>query len=254
MFLLILRKYERRRLRIIRSILIVEDVHEQRNYLIECAARYNSTIKIYSTDRSSEAINIVNNYDIDAFFIDIHLIDGNGFDLAKKIRSINKYNFVPIVFISGLRTKEMEAFHDIHCYDYILKPYTRKTIENIMMRIMVDYFEQENDDKKYLNLEYKGVKQQVLLKDIIIVESINRRIFIRTKNEQIKYKQININQFIEKLPDHFIQIHQSIIVNKDYIEKIDISGNCIKLREIAEGIPIGVSYRKKVGELIHGVL
>lgn len=197
---------------------------------------------------------IVKNNDIDAFFIDIHLIDGNGIELAKEIRNIKKYQFVPIVFISGIRTKEMEAFHDIHCYDYILKPYTRKDIENIMMRIMVDYFEQEKADKKYLNLEYKGLKQQILLKDIIIVESINRRIFIRTKHEEIKYKQINIIQFVEKLPDYFIQIHQSIIVNKDYIEKIDITGSCIKLSGIAESIPIGVSYRKKVGELIHGVL
>jgi len=238
----------------IRSILIVEDIREQRNYLIENASKFNSGIRIYSTDSKSEALEIVKDNDIGAFFIDIQLTDGNGIDLAKEIRKIKKYQFTPIVFITGVRTKEMEAFHDVHCYDYILKPYTRKTISDIMARIMVDYFDPGRDEIQYLSLDFKGVKQRIVVKDIVMVESRNRRIFIRTQYEEIKYKYLNITQFAKELNDQFLQIHQSILINCDYIEKIDMAHNYIKLKGLPDCVPIGVSYKKKVGEQISGVL
>lgn len=232
------------------SILIVENVQEQRQFLMECASGFNSDIKIYSTDKKSEALRIINNNDIAAFFLDIRLADGSGIELAREIRKNKKYQFTPIIFITGVYTKEMEAYRDIHCYEYIIKPYSRKSISDIMQKIMVDYFEQT--EIKYLNLEFKGLKQRVNIKDIIYVECVRRRIFIRTQYENIPYRFMNIGQFCKELPDYFSQIHQSIIVNRNYVEKIDTTNNMIKLKGVSESVPIGVSYRKKVGELIHG--
>lgn len=234
----------------IRSILIVEDILEQRNFLAESANKFNSEIQIHSTDRISEALKIINTYDIGAFFIDIQLADGSGIDLAMEIRKIKKYQFTPIIFITGVRSKELEAFHEIHCYDYIIKPYTRKTITDIMSKIMVDYFDQFTEDAKYLILDFKGVKQKININDILLVESKNRRIYIRTIYEEIPYKHMNISQFAKELPDYFFQIHQSIIVNKKYIEKIDVNSHFVKLRGLSYEVPIGVSYKKRVGDHI----
>lgn len=239
---------------VIRSILIVEDIREQRNFLVESALKFNSGFIIHSTDKKSEALEIVNNNDIGAFFIDIQLADGSGIEFAREVRKIKKYQFTPMIFITGVRSKEMEAFHDIHCYDYILKPYTRKTISDIMARIMVDYFDQVKEDITYINLDFKGLKQRINIKDIIYVECKNRRIFIRTQYEEVKYKHMNISQFAKELPDQFIQIHQSIIVNRDYIEKIEMNHNTIKLCGLTDSVPIGISYKKRVGEQINGVL
>jgi two-component system LytT family response regulator len=234
----------------IRSLLIVEDNRDQRNYLVESALKFNSGITIHSTDKRSEAIKIVNQEDIGAFFIDIQLLDGSGIELAKEIRTIKKYQFTPIVFITGMRTKELEAFHDVHCYDYILKPYTKKTITDVMSKIMIDYFDQLNEEPNYLTLDFKGLKQRVNLKDILLVESRSRRIIIWTQYEEIKYKSMNLSQFAKELPAHFIQTHQSFLVNREYIEKVDMISNCIFLKGLKDNIPIGTSYKKKVGEQI----
>ena len=222
--------------------------------MIESATNFNPEIKVHSTDKQSEALDILDTNDIGAFFIDIQLTDGNGIELAKEIRKRKNYQFTPIVFITGNRSKELEAFHNIHCYDYILKPYTRKTIAEIMSKIMIDYFSQVKDDSTYLNLDFKGLKQRVNLKDIIMVESRNRRIFIKTIYEEITYKHMNISQFIKGLPEQFLQVHQSIVINCDYLDKIDMHSNYVRLRGINESIPIGVSYKKKVGEVINGFL
>lgn len=156
------------------SIFIVEDVKEQRQFLMENAMGYNSEIKIFSSDKQSEAMEIIRNNEMDAFFLDIQLVDGSGLELANQIRNIKQYQFTPIIFITGVKTKEIEAFRKIHCYDYILKPYTRKSISDIMKKIMVDYFDQCEEDIKYLNLEFKGIKQRINIKDIVYIESKNR--------------------------------------------------------------------------------
>lgn len=63
---------------------------------------------------------------------------------------------------------------------------------------------------------------------------------------------MNISQVTKELPNYFIQIHQSVIVNLNYVEKIDLGNNTIKLNGMSDTIPIGVSYRKKAGEMLRG--
>lgn len=236
------------------SILIVEDDFAQQKYLIESAQSCNPSIQIHSTGRKADAMRIAEEYKIEAFFIDIQLVDGNGIDLAKELRSITRYQFTPIVFITGVPTKEMEAFHGVHCYDYILKPYSNVEIETVMRKILVDYLQQSNVEVKYITLEFKGVKQRVGIKDILMIERKNRKIYVKTKFEDIEYKHMNIVQFLDELPRNFIQIHQSIIVNEDYIQKIDMASSFLTLKDLDEALPIGVSFRKKVGERINGIL
>lgn len=236
------------------SILIVEDDNVQRKDLISIAKNCNSNIRIFHTESIETAYTISENHEIGAFFVDILLVDGTGIEFAKKIRSIKRYQFTPIIFITGVPTKEMEAFHDIHCYDYILKPYTEESVKKIMNKILVDYFEQITDHDKYLDLEFRGIKQRINTKDILLIESKNRKIFIRTKYEEIRYRHMNLSQFIKELPDNFIQIHQSIVVNPIYIEKIDKTNNQLYMKNIKEIVPIGTSFKKRVGELINGIL
>ena len=236
------------------SILIIEDDKAQCEKLIEIAKKCNSSIKIFNADGKKGGLNIAEKKDIGAFFIDIQLVDGNGIDLAKSIRKIKKYQFTPIIFITGVPTKEMEAFHDIHCYDYILKPYTDEAVLFVMKKILIDYFESDTEQNKYIILEFKGIKQRVNTTDIIMIESKNRKLFIRTQFEEIRYKHMNIGQFLKKLPEQFVQVHQSIIINTNYIVKINMPNNELIMDKIHNSVPIGVSYKKKVGGYINGIL
>lgn len=235
-------------------MLIVEDDQNQREYLIDCAYRINPKIKVLSTDSYNEAIKIIEKNDIKIVFIDIQLIDGNGMDLAKYIRKISKYQFTPIVFITGTPTKEMEALHEIHCYDYILKPFTKTTLEKVMSHILIDYLEAYDKANQYVCLDFKGLKQKINSDDILFIESRNRKIIIRTKYEEIIYKHISLQTFMKELPEHLIQVHQSFIVNKDHMEKINQYEKSISLVGIKTKIPIGVSYKKIVGEQSSGII
>lgn len=235
------------------AILIIEDDFDQRLSLVNSAKRINGDVEIYHTDSIAEAFNISIDKEIKAFFIDIMLIDGSGIELAKKIRGVNRYKFTPMVFITGILTKEMEAFRKIHCHDYIIKPYTQDDIDRIMESILMDYFGQFKPREKYLNLQFRGIKQRINIGDIVYVESKNRKIFIRTRYEEIWYKHMNLTKFMKELPKFFIQVHQSIAVNPDYIRKYDKGNNQLFFHSIGEYIPVGISFKDRVGEMMNEV-
>ena len=146
----------------------------------------------------------------------------------------------------------MEAFHNIHCYDYILKPYTEESVIAIIEKILIDYFDHNIYKNKYIILEFKGIKQKVNTKDIILIESKNCKIFIRTQFEEIRYKHMNLSQFSKNLPEQFLQVHQSILVNTDYIIKINMSNNELVMKILANTIPIGVTYKRRYMNILMG--
>jgi two-component system LytT family response regulator len=236
-----------------RNILIVEDNLQQREYFAKIALEINQNIKVKTAASAKEAFKIAKENDIDAFFIDIRLVDDNGIKLAKKLRCFQKYKFTPMIFITALPTKEMEAFHDIHAYDYLIKPFKKSVLEQIMRNILIDYFESIDDQQeKYLILDFKGIKQKISLSNICYIEYRYRKIVIVTQYEEIIYKHISIKKFITQLDRRFIQVHQSFVVNKEFVEKIDLRQKEIALLKRKERIPIGTNYKKKIGEIFDG--
>jgi two-component system LytT family response regulator len=206
------------------KILIVEDNEIQRKLLIEMVQNINSNLDIMSTDSVKEAIMISDIYDIEAFFIDILLIDGSGIELAKRLRKAKKYQFTPIVFVTALRSKEIETYREIHSYDYIVKPFTEDVLKKTMDNILTDYLEIRSEQKKnkYIYLQMNSINQRINFENILYIEYLFRKIMITTMHEKIKYKHVPLKKFAEKLSDDFVQIHQSIVVNKVHINKINL--------------------------------
>ncbi len=236
----------------LKRILIVEDDEPQREFLNEIALRINSGLELYSTGSFNEAIDIMKSNLIEAFFLDIQLEDGNGIELAKKIRRMNQYKFTPIIFLTAVPTKEMEAFHDIHSYDYLIKPYSRERLEKVMKPILVDYpIVGKQMEEELLQLDFKGVFLNVKMSDVKYIESRNRRIWIVTDKEEIKYKVMPIRQFNNLLNNDFYRVHQSFIVNIKTVGGFDLKEQWITIREQKRKIPVGTSYKKTIEEALN---
>lgn len=229
-------------------ILLVEDHVDQLEYLKTSIKRVDSKLELLSATTIQDAELLVEENEISAFFLDIQLPDGSGIEFAKKLRDTKKYHLTPIVFITGLITKELDAFRNTHCYDYIVKPFSYERIVEIIKRLFLDFVD-DSMDEKHVILEYKGVRQRLELKEIIYIESRRRKLFIVTHNEVIDYKVMGIPKFLESLDERFVQVHQSFAINRDYIEKTDVPQSLIKMKKIEELIPIGRSYRRKVKEI-----
>lgn len=235
-----------------RSVLIIEDNVKQRKYIVDTAIEINPSIEIIETGSGIKAYEILKDKYIDAFFIDIQLEDYCGIDLANEIRKIKHYKFVPIVFITGIASREMIAFHEVHCYDYIIKPFSKIKLKEVLVSILVDYVNKKVDEEIKIEIEYKGIKQFINTSDILFVEVKNRKILITTKYEEISYKHIALTTFYKTLPEYFFQVHQSFIINGNLIKKCDFVQKIIQLNGSQVDIPIGIKYVNTLKEHING--
>ena len=84
------------------TVMIVED-DDQLLFLIDKKLTINkiNTILVNSTKRFTEIMNLSDLPDIDLFWLDFYLGDGDAFGLIEKIKSIKKYKDTPIIIVSN---------------------------------------------------------------------------------------------------------------------------------------------------------
>lgn len=225
-----------------KQILIMEDEQEILDFLVNQAQVVNHKLKVFGVASVEEARDLLEHETFDAFFVDIQLKDKNGLEFAKSLRKEKNYQFTPIVFITGVPTKELEAFKKVHCYDYILKPFTEDEINRVFNDILVEYAKKFKEAK--LTLKFKEVNQVIDQKDIILVEVRNRIIHIHTTLGEIKYKRMSLRKFMDLLDRRFLQVHQGYIVNSEMITSYNTNTNTLSLDECV--VPVGRSYQKTV--------
>lgn len=108
------------------NILIVEDEYANRMLLkdiLEDIDEYD--LKIYESETGGDAIDIMNNNNIELVFVDMKLPDMNGKDIGQVAKGI-------VVLITG-----MEMNEDLYSHwadEYIQKPYDEKDILNIIKK------------------------------------------------------------------------------------------------------------------------
>lgn len=161
------------------SIIIVEDDSIQRDILKRMILSVCDFVKIYEADSEMSALEIILNNDINMFLIDISLKQSSGLDLAMKIRSISKYEFRQIIFLTTHMEYITQAFKQTHCYDYIVKPYDKNDVQAMLNKIIlnetsdlnnkVDNYSEEKDKEIVITLK-NGVYVGIKVNDIIFIE------------------------------------------------------------------------------------
>ena len=81
-----------------------------------------------------------------------------------------------------------------------------------------------------------------LYKDILYFSSQNKKVHLVLKDGQKEFNG-KLKEIAKKIPGNFIQIHQSYLINFDYIE--ECSYESVKMKN-GDTIPISQPYRKSV--------
>lgn len=150
---------------------------------------------------------------LDILFLDIELIETTGIAVANYIRDTLNDRSMQIVYISRVSSYAQKLFKT-QPMDFLIKPITQENVEatlNVAMKILG-----KNQGK--FEFQYGKEYYYIPLKDIMYFCSEGRKVKIVTSSGihefYGKLKDVNL-----RLPQHFIFIHQSYIVNKQYIEK-----------------------------------
>lgn len=229
------------------NIIICEDENVIRRKieaaLNEISIKHDIDIEVsLSTADPLEAYNYVVNKKTDILLLDIDLKDNtmDGIKLGNELRKIDK-NII-IVFISSRLEKIFECF-TCNPFDFIPKPSINPHLEETILRIMTN--------KLYVpHGNFIKIKNNVINTDeiIYIEKQLAKALFYSYSSCTEIY--ISFLQLLSCLPDNFIQINKSYIVNKLFIIDINTIEKNIYLKN-GQVLKYSTKFIKDIGGILN---
>ncbi|KMQ64603.1 hypothetical protein ACM46_10135 [Chryseobacterium angstadtii] len=184
---------------------------------------------------------------IDIIFLDINLPGLNGLELASIISTKTK-----IIFTTAYSQYAVESYEK-NAADYLLKPIPFNRFLSSIIKVK-DLIEQKDtsgkeiedaDQQEYFFIKtgYETVK--IYFRDLKYIEGSREYIFLHTtQGKQMCYKRMK--EMAERLPEQFVRVHHSFIVNINHISKVD----SVQVFIQEDRIPIGTTYKEILGSII----
>lgn len=231
------------------EIVVCEDNEKYRQSIIE---NLNSIIKeknisgaiAYASNSPSKVLEYIDDHMPNVFFLDIDLnADINGIDLAISINE--KLTDVYIVFISQYANLVFKSFK-VRPFDFLPKPITKDALESVLIEINEDYLKKFDLERpEFLYIKIGSQVYQIHKSDIIFIEKYGNKCIIHSTNKIINCYQ-SLDTIFEKLAnDNFVRCHKSFIVNKLFIEHLDLVNMEIFLTN-GEKCFIGGKFKKNL--------
>ncbi len=178
---------------------------------------------VASCESTFDAMKVMSEEKIDAIFVDINIPDVNGIEF---IRSLNDPPLV--IFITAYSEYAVDSY-GVNAIDYILKPYSFTEFQRAANKLQKQWtlmhqrLNTSHTDSEilYLKVDYRYVK--VNIDDIIYIEGMNEYLKIWTVSEDPFLTHTTFKHLLCHLPDNFLQIHRSYIINMKHIKEIDRS-------------------------------
>ncbi|PKM51518.1 MAG: hypothetical protein CVV02_06165 [Firmicutes bacterium HGW-Firmicutes-7] len=213
------------------NFLVVEDNDITRKSLTKTIQKNFIGCCVLEAATGKKAIEFLENNYIDMFLLDIELPDVSGMDIAQNIRSIERYELAPIIFITTHITLLPRALHDYHCYDFIEKPFKmEKIIETIRKLEKIIGKDLTINKKKYLTITSGNITNKILLSDIYFIEAQGRFVYYHSKMGVYKEIKTSLKKIMSKIQllqsDCFVRSHKAYIVNVHYIKSIIHNNRC----------------------------
>ncbi|MCH5255228.1 MAG: response regulator transcription factor [Lachnospiraceae bacterium] len=232
-----------------KTILIVEDNLRSKEMLVKIINDLKMDVEISTASTREEAAVLAMENDIDLFMLDIILNvsnpgDVSGMQFAEYIRTIPKYKFTPIIFITALEDPALHAYSELHCYYYVEKPYDAKKVAEVISEALE--FPSAKKEQNNIFFRKDGILYKKEISEIIYIENTRAGQTVHCTNGNLKLSYKPSKVIMKELgSDRFVQCSRYIILNKDYIDKIDTVNRYIQLKGLKEPIEFGDAYKKK---------
>lgn len=195
-------------------VLIVEDITLVADYICDLAKMYLNSCKVTIAHTLEDAQYCITEEVYDLLFLDLNLNGKSGFELLK---SATASSFQTII-ITANREKASIAF-DYGVLDFISKPIIEKRF-----KIAIDRFLNGNgshrEQLKYLSFKSKGVISLINIEDVEFIKASGNYSEIHTINKRCFLHDKNLEKLMKILPDNFLRVHRSYIVEKSKIIKV----------------------------------
>jgi two-component system LytT family response regulator len=169
----------------------------------------------------SEAMAYLAENKVDAIFVDINMPDINGMDFIKGLAEPPM-----VVFTTAYAEYAVESYK-VRAVDYLLKPYSFVDFQRAAGYLLQQSKQKENpqvvneNDCLFLKVDYRYVRVQ--LKDIVYIEGMNEYLKVHLVSGDPLLVHTSFKQINGHLPEYFLQVHRSYVINVNYISEVERS-------------------------------
>lgn len=195
--------------------IIVDDDPLSREILRKCVNDSEGITLVGSYHNAIEAKIALANKDIDVVFLDVEMPEMTGFELIESYASIAQ-----VVIVSSQKKYAFDAFrYDVT--DFLSKPVEPQRFQQAMKRVK---FYAENlrstNEEHQLVIKSDGSLVKIDANAIDYVEAMGDYIKV-VLGDKTYVVHSTMKAFMAQLPDAFLRVHKSYIVNLDKVVEMD---------------------------------
>lgn len=230
------------------NFVVVEDNNKHREKVTKIILSYmmnnKEDFEIYEfSDYTIELINYIkNNKSNSIYILDLELINGDGIDIARRIRNNSNDWTSPIIILTAHTSLYYEVYKQrLQILDFIGK--CDNIDKNIRENIDI-CFKMLNINTTY-KFTYKNVDYSIPYSSINYFQRDGRRTKIVT-TDGIYYRNLSVSEVLKTLPNNFKLSLKGTIININNIYKIDWQAYKVYFKDGTNDYVVSKSHKKEL--------
>ncbi|WP_299888277.1 LytTR family DNA-binding domain-containing protein [uncultured Lacinutrix sp.] len=213
------------------SILIVDDEPHARRHIKSLISQDSDVEVIYECKNGKQVLEFLKHQTPSVIFLDINMPGISGVEVAAQLKTTNSL----IIFSTAYDEYALKAF-ELEAFDYLLKPYEDDRFFEVLQRAKneVEIRQQAEFSQKFTSLyqEYnnnlsphltefslkeKGFEYKIHVEEVLYIEASTIYAELHLKEKKLLYRAA-LNLLEQQLPNNFIRVHRSFIINTSFIK------------------------------------
>ena len=220
--------------------LVVDDEELARILLKTYIQKTDNLALIGTIENPLEALELLDNQEVDLLFLDVQMPELSGIEMAKLINPKTR-----IIFTTAYSEYAMTGF-DLNVLDYLLKPITFERFQQAIEKAK-DYFQISNQGETII-IKSGYDLHKIRLDEILFIEGSSEYVIFQTLFKRIMSYQTLKSLELSLPSQQFMRVHRSYIINKT-------KTNTLKNKELLIEnfkIPVSETYLEEVRKIFFG--
>lgn len=207
--------------------LIIDDEQLARQRIKRLLSKYEEIDIVAEAEDGAEGLVLIQQHQPQLIFLDIEMPVLNGFEMLTRL------NYQPkVVFTTAYDQYAIKAFEE-GSIDYLLKPIETERLDKTIKKLkqtqlsapqlpIEELLKQIQGKKAIKTLTVKLGDKILLIKlaDIVHIQAEDKYVFLHTVDGKKHLTDYTLSVLEDKLPEEFLRIHRSEMINTDYIKEI----------------------------------
>ena len=203
------------------KVLVIDDERPALDELSWLLSRDPRVGDVLTCDSATEALRLLQDLEVDAIFLDVHMPGLTGLELAQVLARFKAPP--PVVFVTAHEEHAVDAF-ELRAVDYVLKPVRPERLAEAVRRVVEGAANAPAGEDEQIPVELGGVTRFLNRSDIRYVEAQGDYARLHTAEGSHLLRRPLTQLEEEWGPAGFVRIHRSLLVALAHVDEVRMEG------------------------------